>query len=301
MDAQASFLDQLFAAGLLIGTGVPGLYGRGETFEAVVAGFEALVDGVCGPAERIRFPPGMNQAQFAASGYMKSFPQLGGMVHSFCGDAHAHNDLMRALDAGDGTWAEALSPTEVALTPAACYPLYPIVGGRGPLAPEGGHFDLQSYVFRHEPSRDPTRMQMFRQREWVRLGDAEQVLAFRRDWFARGQALMTRLGLPFTLEIANDPFFGRGGRILAIAQREQQLKFELLVPIVSDSHPSPCLSFNYHQDHFGQMFGIRTADGQVAHTACVGFGLERVALALFRHHGLDVADWPAPVRQALWG
>lgn len=300
MDAQASFLDQLFAAGLLIDTGVQGLYGRGDAFERVIDGFEALVDKLGDPAERLRFPPGMSQAQFARSGYMKSFPQLAGAVHSFCGDAHAHNQLLGVLERGE-PYDQALSATEVALTPAACYPLYPVVAARGALAPEGGHFDLQSYCFRHEPSRDPARMQMFRQREFVRIGSQDQVLAFRQAWLTRGQALINRLGLPFTLDLANDPFFGRGGKIMAIAQREQQLKFELLVPIASEVHPTACLSFNYHQDHFGQTFGIRTADGEAAHTACVGFGLERVALALFRHHGLDVADWPASVREALWG
>jgi len=300
MDAQASLLERLFAAGLLIDTGVPGLYGRGGAFEAVIDRFETLLDRLAGSAERLRFPPGMNRAQFARSGYMKSFPQLAGAVHSFCGDAHAHSDLMSALETGR-PWDHALSATDVALTPATCYPLYPIVAARGPLKPEGGHFDLQSYCFRHEPSHDPARMQMFRQREFVRIGSPEQVLAFRQDWLARGQALINRLELPFTLDLANDPFFGRGGKIMAIAQREQQLKFELLVPIASEVHPTACLSFNYHQDHFGQTFGIQEAGGEAAHTACVGFGLERVALALFRHHGLDIADWPASVREALWG
>jgi hypothetical protein len=37
----------------------------------------------------------------------------------------------------------------------------------------------------------------------------------------------------------------------------------------------------------------------VAHSACVGFGLERVALALFKRHGLDVGDWPREVRDVL--
>lgn len=298
MDAQASFLDRLFAAGLLIDTGVPGLYGRSGVFEEVIHRFETLVDGLSGTAERLRFPPGMSQAQFARSGYMKNFPQLAGTIHSFCGDAHAHNALLSAIETGQ-PWPQ-LPATEVALTPATCYPLYPIVAARGVLAAEGGLFDLQSYCFRHEPSQDPARMQMFRQREFVRIGDADQVLAFRQDWLSRGQALINRLNLPFTLDLANDPFFGRGGKIMAIAQREQQLKFELLVPIASQTHPTACLSFNYHQDHFGETFGIQTVDGEVAHTACVGFGLERIALALFRHHGLDVSDWPAKVREALW-
>ncbi|MNT96216.1 Amino acid--[acyl-carrier-protein] ligase [compost metagenome] len=47
------------------------------------------------------------------------------------------------------------------------------------------------------------------------------------------------------------------------------------------------------------MFDIKSADGEVAHSACMGFGLERIALALFKHHGLDVAKWPASVRQQL--
>lgn len=300
MDSQTSFLDQLFAAGLLIDTGVPGLYGRGGAFEDVIDRFEAMVSTMGGAAERVRFPPGMNQSHFAKSGYMKSFPQLAGAVHSFCGDSHAHHTLLSALESGQ-PWGQALTATQVVLTPAACYPLYPIVAARGALAPDGALFDLQSYCFRHEPSNDPARMQMFRQREYVRIGSADQVLAFRQDWLARGQALINRLALPYQLELANDPFFGRGGKLMAVAQREQQLKFELLTPIVSDIHPTACLSFNYHQDHFGSTWGIRTADGETAHTACVGFGLERIALALFRHHGLDAATWPTAVREALWG
>ena len=48
-------------------------------------------------------------------------------------------------------------------------------------------------------------------------------------------------------------------------------------------------------------FGIRLADGGVAHTACLGFGEERIVLALLRAHGLDTDDWPADVRERLWG
>ena len=67
----------------------------------------------------------------------------------------------------------------------------------------------------------------------------------------------------------------------------------------SPSAPSACLSFNYHRDHFGQIWGLRQADGQVAHTGCVGFGLERMTLALLYHHGLDPSHWPEDVRDVL--
>ena len=31
------------------------------------------------------------------------------------------------------------------------------------------------------------------------------------------------------------------------------------------------------------------------------FGMERVAIALFKHHGMDPDKWPAGVRKVLWG
>ena len=54
------------------------------------------------------------------------------------------------------------------------------------------------------------------------------------------------------------------------------------MPITSAEKPTAVVSTNYHLDHFGVPFGIKTADGAVAHSACVGFGLERIALALFK-------------------
>ncbi len=88
--------------------------------------------------------------------------------------------------------------------------------------------------------------------------------------------------------------------MLKASQRDQELKFELLIPVNDGKGPTACMSFNYHQDHFGAGWDIRTHDGEIAHTACVGFGMERVALALFKHHGLDVEAWPRSVRAVLW-
>jgi seryl-tRNA synthetase len=191
--------------------------------------------------------------------------------------------------------------TDVALTPAACYPLYPTVAARGPVPAEGVLFELSSYCFRHEPSQDPARMQLFRMREFVKIGTAEQVRAFRESWLTRGKAMIEQLELPCDVDLANDPFFGRGGKMMANNQRDQGLKFELLIPVTSIEKPTACLSFNYHQDHFGQTWGLKFADGELCHSACVGFGLERVALALFRHHGPDIEAWPVGVRAVLWG
>jgi seryl-tRNA synthetase len=300
MDASVSFLDQLIGEGLLIPTGVDGLYGRSGTFEDVVVRFEALVSrvGAADGAEVYRFPPAMTRRQLETSGYMKSFPQLAGTVHAFCGGDHDHADLIGRLAAGED-WTDGQKPTEVALTPAACYPLYPMMAAQGPLPPEGRLFDVQSYCFRHEPSADPARMQLFRMREFVRAGAAGQVQAFRAGWIERAKAMITSLELAFDVVPANDPFFGRAGKMMKVNQRDQGLKLEMVIP-VANAQPTACLSFNYHQDHFAVTWGVQLADGGPAHTACVGFGLERTALALFRRHGLNPRTWPDSVRRVLW-
>ena len=94
--------------------------------------------------------------------------------------------------------------------------------------------------------------------------------------------------------------FGRGGKVLAAGQKEQKLKFEVLVPVISRENPTAVCSFNFHQDHFASTFQISTADGNMASTACLGFGLERIAMALFRTHGFEPDSWPAEVRRQLW-
>ncbi|WP_245259534.1 amino acid--[acyl-carrier-protein] ligase [Methylobacterium sp. 10] len=297
-----SLLDQLFDQGLLIRTGVDGLYGRSGDFESVVEALDRIATrlGARDGAESLRFPPGMSRPAFERSGYLKGFPNLAGTIHCFCGNDADHARLLACIEAGTD-WTGGQAASEIVLTPAACYPLYPVAAARGAL-PEGGLlFDLQSYCFRHEPSLEPTRMQMFRMREYVRMGSPDQVLAFRELWLERGTAMMRELGLPIAVDPANDPFFGRAGRMLANNQRAQGLKFELNVPVNSEDKPTACLSFNYHQDHFGTIWDIRQADGEVAHTACVGFGLERITLALLRHHGLDITAWPDAVRDRLWG
>jgi seryl-tRNA synthetase len=302
MDMQSSFLDRLFDSGLLIDTGVDGLYGRSGQFEDVIAAFERLIDkfGGADGAEAIRFPPGMNRAFFETSGYMKSFPQLAGTVHSFCGNELDHMSLLKCMEVGDD-WTKDQQATDIVLTPAACYPLYPTVAKRGAISEDGALFDLQSYCFRHEPSKDPARQQLFRMREYVCMGSEKHVTDFRQSWMDRGVEMMKAVGLDVTIDVANDPFFGRAGKMLANNQRDQNLKFELLIPITSTANPTACMSFNYHQDAFGTKWGLNFADGSVVHTACVGFGLERIALALFHTHGLDTGEWPESVRKVLWG
>jgi seryl-tRNA synthetase len=297
---QVARLDELAEAGLLIRTSVDGLYARGAVFERVRLAFDALITRTAAPEapQPMYFPPVLPREQLETSGYLGSFPHLAGTVFGFEGDDRAAGEQFE-LATQHADWSGFQQMSDMVLTPAACYPLYPALAERGPL-PEGGvTLDTgDAYVFRREPSSDPARMQIFHMREIVRVGDRTTVTEWRESWRARAAELLRGLGLELELEVANDPFFGRSGRILASAQRQQELKWELLAATAADSQTA-IASSNYHQDHFGHTYDLRTAAGDPAHTGCMAFGEERVTLALLHAHGLDLQRWPDTVRRAL--
>ena len=293
-DRLARLAEQLF-----LPTGVDGVYGRTGAYEGVVEALAALIS-VHRPAgaEVLRFPPVMSRKHLERHGYLKSFPNLLGCVSCLGGSEREMLGVVERFEQGE-PWTDALEAADLVLSPAACYPVYPIAAARGEV-PEGGlFFDVASDCFRREPSRDIDRLQSFRMREFVCIGGPDQIQSFRSAWIERGVALAGDLGLAGRIDLASDPFFGRGAQIVAISQKQQELKFELLVPVRSEEEPTACMSFNYHRDHFGHAWDIRTSDGEIAHTGCVAFGMDRLAVALFATHGARPEEWPADVRAVL--
>ncbi len=297
-EAYQNCRDRFVDAGLIIPLGVDGVYGLSGTFEDVVERFESYVTRRAAHlhAEVMRFAGIMPRATYLQTTHIENFPDLMGSIHSFNGNERDHARLLNKRRAGED-WTDELVPSEIMMTPAACYPLYPTA--KGTVTSDGRLVDLRSFVFRHEPSLDPCRMQIFRQREFVRIGTAEQALEHREFWLKLGEEILNDVGLNVEPVVANDPFFGRGGKVMAVQQKEQVLKFELVIPVATAEKPTAITSCNYHLDHFGHTFGIHTADGSHAHTSCIGFGLERIALALFTAHGFDPDHWPTDVKNIL--
>ncbi len=296
---QRDLRDSLIEANLLLPSGIDGLYGKSETFERVVGGVDALVKSVGAPEQPVKlsFPPLIPKTTFDRIGYLRNFPNLVGTVFLFEGGDREHADLLSRLD-NDEAYAELMTQSDLAMTPACCYPVYPTM--RGTLPAAGTVVETSNYCFRREPSIDPMRLQAFRQLDHIRIGTPDQVLDWRAKWKVRAPELLESLGLVVRSEIATDPFFGRAGRFMTSSQREQELKIEFLVSVYDDEHPTACSSINDHQAHFGETFEILTADQRDAHSSCVGFGLERCAVALFARHGVDVDAWPSSVRNRLW-
>jgi seryl-tRNA synthetase len=292
------FHDELVRSGLLLGGGVRGIYHRSFAFERIARGVEAYVSqaGRREGMQQLFFSQIMASSTLERSGYLSSFPDLIGAVSSYAGGEAKLSELQRTVDE-KGDWTSELSPTDLALCSAACHSVYPLISGR-PILSDGLYFEVQAFCFRHEPSDDPARMQSFRMHEFVYIGPGEGAQRHRDEWLLRGQELLRALGLTVSVVVANDPFFGRLGQLLASGQREKELKFEIVAPI-SSAAPGAITSANYHEDHFSKSFDLHLTDGSPAHSSCLGFGLERISLALLLEHGLDVEGWPEEVRALL--
>jgi len=287
------------SAALFQPMGVDGVYARTSLYEEVVDRLSSLITRHREPTtEVLRFPPVMSRRHLEKSGYLKSFPHLLGCVSTLRGLEAEIRAAADQCEAG-GDWTASLAPADLVLSPAACYPVYPLVSSRSPIPVSGLRFDVACDCFRHEPSGQLDRLQSFRMREYVCIGSPQQIRSFLDSWLERAQHLASELGLSYQVAPASDPFFGRTGQVMAISQLQQSLKFELLVPTHSADQPTACMSFNYHLDFFGSTWDLRNNDGAIAHSGCVAFGVDRLAIALFWKHGLDVRKWPANVRDAL--
>lgn len=304
---QRRFRTALLDAGLLFDTGTPGIFGRGAEFEKVLHHVENAItragerSGDLTPAGQgypvYRFGPIFPRSTYEKTDYVESFPDLTGAISTFSGGDREHRALLKERSRGEA-WDHFLTPGDAMLVSAACHPVYEQLPSV--LPEEGAAADVSGYCFRNEPSDDPMRMRSFRMREFVRVGDPATIRAHRAAWLDRAFELLRSFGLPVERVAANDPFFGRAGKLLANGQLEADLKTEFVVPIYGDgAGASAIASANDAQDHFGQKFGIACADGTVAHTTCTAFGLERTTLALFATHGLDSGAWPAAAKEAL--
>ena len=124
---EKKLLAALVQHGLLIPTGVDGVLGRGRVFEEVVERFDRLGERNLRRRRRrafVRFPPVIPRRDFERSEFLKAFPHLAGSIWSFTGDTKEHQEMIERVEAG-GSYAPFQTMTDVVLTPAACYPVYP--------------------------------------------------------------------------------------------------------------------------------------------------------------------------------
>lgn len=224
------------------------------------------------PEDFVEFDSLLSVEELDSLGYVRNFP------HLTC--------LMCAVDEGDRklfsggskslTHAYGPSATSMGLLPATCYKVY--LDLRGQALPAPRMLGCIARCFRHEDKPlDSYRGFNFTMKEFVCLGRAEDARRHVDKGTAVVDSLMGLLDIPFSYEVACDPFFDMSGSVATLAQAAPTKR-----EVVFDGHA--VASLNYHRNYFGRKFGITLNDTSI-HTSCVAFGLERWVAMLRERFG----------------
>ena len=241
------------------------------------------------------FPPVVPAAELDRIEYFSSFPHLVTLAVSYPDDEEALRRVAEG-DEVDHSGAVRLrehAPARHALSPAACYPVYSLLGG--------SELDSQRLLttrancFRREAEFVPLRRQWaFSMREIVCVGTESEVESHLQWGTALIDQLTDRLGLDREWQDACDPFFRPAQSGRALLQLLAPVKREAVVDELAIA------SVNKHHDHFGAAFQIRR-DHAHARSGCVAFGLERWLGVVAGVWGTDPGRWPDPAAGARHG
>jgi hypothetical protein len=218
-------------------------------------------------------------------------------------DQHPHQLWFAApLDAGfaniEGAREGAVGRERLAeplhgLKTSACWPVYLALAGQR--LPAERLLTVRGECARYEARRTQglARLTEFSMREVVFLGEWEGAERFRQRALDLLRTLAERLDLTMAAVPARDLFFLSTYGTYAIAQTLSGDKIEARAPVAGDEEVAVA-SFNHHRAYFTRRMDL-SLEGAAAVTACVGFGLERLACAVLARHGAE----EGPVRAAL--
>jgi len=288
----------------------PGLWLFREPVSRLLRFFDdAFVERVARPfgATEEAYPAVISASSLGRTQHFTSFPEHVHFVTHLRADLdviEAFAETVRRAGDWDGVpeterFGEnrALATPALAMNPSVCYHCYE--GLQNETIPgEGVAVTAVAKCHRYESlnHRDFGRLLDFTMREVVFVGKPEFVRENRLKAVEYLKQLMIDWELDGAIENANDPFFTNDFQVKASFQRHQEMKYELRLTVPHLGKTIACSSVNFHGSTFGTAFAIR-AGKRPATTACVGFGLERWALAFLAQFGPDEDGWPTGFRE----
>jgi len=233
--------------------------------------------------------------------YLKNFPSSLNLVSHLREDHAVLQEFARSVQWDGQQLAfdrDGASGIECLLSPSVCFHWYRWLRDSRLTRPRA--ITALGKCFRYESSNltGLERLWDFTMREIIFVGPAGFVIENREKLVELSAAFLNDLGLAYEISTATDPFFVDSYAVQAAYQQGFELKFELLAPLPYSGKKLAVGSINYHQDFFGRSFAIQAGD-DAAHTGCLGFGYERLALAFLAQHGMDEKTWPEAVVRAV--
>lgn len=243
-------------------------------------------------ADAMTYPPLVAVGDLTSLDYFDNFPHLASLVAGldptrFGADGPADGALT------DGAVSsEALAPAVLALPSAACYSSYLALRGTA-LGREPIRITTRATCFRREKQYEGlSRLLGFTMREIICIGSREAVLDHLARLKQRVARFIEQVGLPFEVDVAQDPFFDPNG-----ARSTMQKLFPVKEEFLFRGQLA-IASVNFHRNFFGERCGIRLPGGSPAFTGCVAFGVERWLAALGAHFRDEVAVTGQALRTA---
>jgi|GEM_PF-284121 len=243
-----------------------------------------------------KFPILFPIESFKQGGYFETFP------HHIMFQSTIKNDidiLNRFSKEGIGENNELLGNMNTStsvLKNAACGPIYPLISNKVIDNEKPLVYFTVGKCFRNESSNvfELARLNEFTMSEIIFIGTDDQV----REGIEKAKELwhfwIDTFNLNCSIETANDSFFAGNYKKLKFFQKigDSKIEFRLLLP--HSNKYIACSSANYHRTHFSKRYNISNADG-LCHTACIAFGIERLAYAFLCQHGCDPGKWDKSV------
>lgn len=204
----------------------------------------------------------------------------------------------RARDEGSTVRPESseVSAIQLVQNPSTCYHCYAARAHSDIGADTAITALTKCHRFEAANHADFGRMLEFSLREVIFLGSPDYVRNTREETLEKMEQLAKDWQLYGELISSNDPFFTSDYQTKAEHQRRLAMKFEYRAAIPGSSKGLAVMSSNLHGPTFSKAFDIKQQRRPI-NTGCLGFGLERLALAILAQHGRDANDWPEILAQ----
>jgi seryl-tRNA synthetase len=256
-------------------------------------------------ADEHHYPVMLPSETLAEVGYFENFPQHVTFCSCLPDNLPVLESAASERRSDNGKLAEKLGrqlaePRHV-LIPGVCLPCYKQQRGVVLEPDRVRTLTMQNHVLRYEGAnfRPLTRAWDFTVRDIVFFGSYQELSRLRNEVMDRSIELCRELDLEVTIELANDPFFFDASRDKAIYQRLGEVKYELLFQLPYRKEALAASSFNLHRNFYTAIYNTRLANGEVAESACMGFGIERWLYGFLSQKGLDPRGWTQRVKSRL--
>ena len=250
----------------------------------------------------MRFPPVLiAQVHRAERTTSKSFPHLAGTVFSFDGNERDHHELVDRVRAGQD-WTRVPEHDRRRAHARGVLPALPdVLAGTAARRAAADRRDVVLLPAR-AVARSGAHADVPHARVRPRWASPTTVVAW-REHVARARHRAARRSLGSAGErsdVANDPFFGRGGQDARRepARAEAEVRARSCPIIVEREARRRSARSTTTRTTSARLFDIATADGDDgAHARASASASSASSLALFKTHGFDPRRWPAPVRE----